>query len=260
MPAVPHSFADLKGKVVLVTGASSGIGVAIAAGFAACGAHIAIHYNSGFEAATQLAEALAADSPDCWLEQADLSVRGAASDLVGRVVARAGRVDVLVNNAGALVRRTPIADVSDEDYDGIIGLNLTATFEACRAAVPIFRAQRSGTIVNMTSVSARQGGGPGAAIYAAAKSAVATLTRGLARELGPEGFRVNAVSPGFIDTPLHASGTSPATRERYLQGVPLARAGKPSDCVGIFLFLASESLAGYVTGQVIEVNGGLLMP
>jgi 3-oxoacyl-[acyl-carrier protein] reductase len=260
MPSVPHSFCDLEGKVVLVTGASSGIGAAVAAGFSACDARVAIHYKTGLEPAERLAKALAADDRECWLEQADLSIRGSARDLVDRVVARAGRIDVLVNNAGALVRRAPIADVTDEDYDGVIDLNLRATFEACRAAVPVFRAQRSGTIINTTSISARQGGGPGAALYGAAKSAIATLTRGLARELGPEGFRVNAVSPGFIDTPLHAEGTSQATRERYLQGVPLARAGKPSDCVGVFLFLASESLAGYVTGQVIEVNGGLLMP
>jgi len=260
MPSVPHSFSDLEGKVVLVTGASSGIGAAVAASFAACGARVAIHYNTGREPAKQLADELAADNKECWVEQADLSVRGTAGDLVSRVVARAGRMDVLVNNAGAILRRAPIVEVTDEDYDEVTDLNVRATFEACRAAVPIFRAQGNGTIINTTSVSARQGGGPGATAYAAAKSAVATLTRGLARELGPEGFRVNAVSPGFIDTPLHARGTSQATRDKYLQGIPLGRLGNASDCVGPFLFLASEGLAGYVTGQIIEVNGGLLMP
>jgi 3-oxoacyl-[acyl-carrier protein] reductase len=260
MISVPHSFADLQGKVVLVTGASSGIGTAVASAFAACGARVAIHYHKGLEPATQLAEQLAADDLECWLEQADLSVRGIASDLVDRIVARAGRLDVLVNNAGAIGQRAPIADVTDAIYDEVIDLNLRATFEACRAAVPAFRAQGSGSIINTTSVSGRQGGGPGAVIYAAAKSAIATLTRGLARELGPEGLRVNAVSPGFIETPLHARGTSRAVRDRYLQNVPLGRLGEASDCTGAFLFLASEGLAGYVTGQVIEVNGGLLMP
>ena len=260
MISAPHSFADLQGKVVLVTGASSGIGAAVAAGFAACGARVAIHYNKGSEPAKQLAGALAADSLQCWLEQADLSMRGIAGELVNRVVARAGRLDVLVNNAGAIGRRAPIAEVTDAIYDDVIDLNLRATFEACRAAVPVFRAQGSGTIINTTSVSARQGGGPGAVAYGAAKSAIAALTRGLARELGPEGFRINAVSPGFIDTPLHAKETSRAIRDAYLQNVPLGRLGEASDCIGAFLFLASEGLAGYVTGQVIEVNGGLLMP
>ncbi len=249
-------FAELAGRVVLVTGASTGIGAAVARGFAACGARVVLHYNTSEAAARAIASGL----PDASIEQADLSRPGTAAALVVRVAERLGRIDVLVNNAGGIYGRVPAAEVDDAMFRRLLDLNLTATFEACRAVLPIFRAQAIGCVVNTTSVAARNGGGPGTVAYAATKGAVSTLTRGLAREWAPEGFRVNAVAPGIIATPLHARHTPPETLEALRQAIPLRRLGTAEECVGAYLFLACESLSGYVTGQVIEINGGQLMP
>lgn len=249
-------FSELAGRSVLVTGASSGIGAAVAHGFAACGARVVLHYNTGEAAAL----AFAAQMDGAIALRADLSHPAAAAELVRDAAARAGRIDVLVNNAGGIFGRTPVAEVDAATLRRLIDLNLTATFEACRAVLPIFRAQGSGCVINTTSVAARNGGGPGTVNYAATKGAVSTLTRGLAREWAAEGFRVNAVAPGIIATPLHARHTPPETLEALRQTIPLRRLGTAEECVGAYLFLACESLAGYVTGQVIEVNGGQLMP
>jgi 3-oxoacyl-[acyl-carrier protein] reductase len=126
--------------------------------------------------------------------------------------------------------------------------------------VPRFRGQGSGTIINTTSVAARHGGGPGALVYAAAKAAVSSLTRGLAKELAPHRIRVNAISPGVVLTPIHERLSSPAVMDAFIRQVPLGRAAAADECVGAFLFLASERLSSYVTGQVLEVNGGQFMP
>jgi len=131
----------------------------------------------------------------------------------------------------------------------------------CREVVPLMRAQgRGGSIVNVSSIAARNGGGPGAYLYAGAKGFVSTATRGLAKELAPDRIRVNAVSPGVIQTPFHDRFSTPQLLESFKAAIPLARIGEPDDCVGAFLYLASEQLSGYVTGQILEVNGGQYMP
>ncbi len=250
-------FSELAGRVVLVTGASSGIGAAVARGFAACGARVVVHYHAGEEAARRLAEEVGAGA---FAEAADLSQLGEGGRLVARVAERVGRLDVLVNNAGALLGRTPFAEITDERFRQLIDLNVTSVFEACRAALPVFRRQGSGCVINTTSIAARNGGGPGTVVYAASKGAVSTLTRGLAREWAAEGFRVNAVAPGIIVTPLHDRHTPPDVLEGLRQNIPMRRLGTAEDCVGAYLFFACERLSGYVTGQVIEVNGGQLTP
>jgi 3-oxoacyl-[acyl-carrier protein] reductase len=251
------AFAELAGRVVLVTGASSGIGAAVARGFAACGARVVVHYHAGEEAARSLADEIGAGA---LVEAADLSRPGEAPRLVARVAERAGRLDVVVNNAGALFGRVPFGEISDGLFRQLIDLNVTSVFEACRAALPIFRGQQSGCVINTTSIAARNGGGPGTVAYATSKGAVSTLTRGLAREWAPENFRVNAVAPGIIATPLHDRHTPPDVLETLRQSIPMRRLGTPDDCVGAFLFLACERLSCFVTGQVIEVNGGQLTP
>lgn len=258
--APPTGFADLASRVVLVTGASTGIGAAVARGFGAVGARVAVHYNSSATEARSVVDAIISAGGSAWAEQADLGQPHTAPDLLARVADRAGRLDVLVNNAGAVFARTAFVDATDDHYRRLFDLNLTATFEACRAAVPIFRRQGGGTIINTTSIAARNGGGPGTVLYAAAKGAVSTLTRGLAKELAQEGVRVNAVAPGIILTPLHDRATPPETLEALRLTIPMRRLAVPEECVGAYLFLASDALAGYITGQIIEVNGGQLMP
>jgi 3-oxoacyl-[acyl-carrier protein] reductase len=253
-------FGDLAHQVVLVTGASTGIGAAVARGFGACGARVAVHYNRSAAEAESVVASILAKGGEAWAEQADLAEPANAAALVDRVAGRAGRLDVLVNNAGYLIRRIPFAETDAELFRELLDLNLASLAAACHAALPHFRRQRRGVIINTTSVAARNGGGPGTVLYAATKGGVSTLTRGLAKELARENIRVNAVAPGIIATPLHAKLTPPETLAAMVAQIPMGRAGTPEECVGAYLFLASDALSGYITGQVIEVNGGQLMP
>ncbi len=251
---------DLRGKTCLITGASTGIGAAVAKALAAQGARVAAHYGSNREAAEALAAEVGAAGGEIVRLQRDLAGGRAAGPLVEEVAERLGGLDVLINNAGSPLGRVPIANASDAFYDQVMDLNFRAVFVACRAAVGIMRRQGGGAIVNTTSIAARHGGGPGALLYAAAKSAVSSLTRGLAKELARENIRVNAVAPGVVTTPLHDRLTPPDVMQGFLAAIPMNRAGVPDECVGAYLFLASPSLSGYMTGQIIEVNGGQYMP
>lgn len=254
------AFADLANQKVLITGGSTGIGAAVARGFGACGASVAIAYNSSVEQAYQVADDVRKLGGRAEIIQADLAEAGSVRGLVGQAVNRLAGLDILINNAGSILGRKPTLEVDDDFYRRIMELNLNSTFIACQAALETFTHQGHGTIINTTSLAARMGGGPGTVAYATAKAGVSTMTRGLAREYGPQGIRVNAVSPGFIITPLHDRFTDPAMLDTFAKTIPLSRLGVPDDCVGTYLFLASRQLAGYITGQTLEVNGGILMP
>jgi len=251
---------DLAGKRVLITGASTGIGAAAALAFAAAGSRVAIHYNASRDKAQAVAAAIAKDGGEAHLVGGDVR----SSETVRRIVDESARLlgglDVVVNNAGGLVRRVPVADIDDAVFDEIVNLNVRSLAIGCAAAVPHLRRAGRGSIINVTSIAARHGGGPGAALYASAKGFVSTFTRGIARELAAEGIRVNAVSPGVIATPFHERYSTPQMLEAMRGTIPMARLGTAEECAGTFLYLASEVLAGYVTGQVVEVNGGQLMP
>jgi 3-oxoacyl-[acyl-carrier protein] reductase len=253
-------FLDFSEQVVLVTGASSGIGAAAAVGFAEAGATVALHYHHNEEGARHTANAVSTAGGTASVHQADLASSTAAGALVDEVLARHGRVDVLVNNAGDLIKRTPVVDVPDEEFHRIMDVNLTSVFAMSRRIVPVLRAQGGGAIVNVTSIAGRHGGGGGSVVYATSKGAVSTFTRGLAKELAPDGIRVNALSPGVIKTAFHDRHTGEPQMQAMLGQIPMGRAGTPHECVGTILYLASDRMSSYVTGQVIEVNGGQLMP
>jgi 3-oxoacyl-[acyl-carrier protein] reductase len=190
----------------------------------------------------------------------DVSRVKLVTEIVDRAAAQFGRLDILINNAGSLVKRVPIAEVADGEYDAVMDLNVRSVVAACRAAIPHFRKQGGGNIINTTSIAARHGGGYGAVLYASAKGFVSTFTRGLAKEMVKENIRVNAVAPGVIATPFHERFSTAEQIKAMTATIPMGRLGSSEECVGAYLYLASDAMSGYVTGQVIEVNGGQLMP
>ena len=258
---MPHPLApDLPGKRVLVTGASTGIGAAAAHAFAAAGCRVVVHYNASREKAEAVRSAIQRAGGEAHLVHGDVRSSKVARAIVDEAAEKLGGLDVLVNNAGGLVRRVPVAELDDAVFDEIVNLNVRSLVSACSAAVPHMRRQKRGNIVNVSSVAARIGGGPGAALYSASKAFVGTFTRGLARELAGEGIRVNAVSPGVITTPFHERYSTPQMLEAMRVTIPMARLGTAEECAGTFLYLASDALSGYVTGQTVEVNGGQIAP
>jgi 3-oxoacyl-[acyl-carrier protein] reductase len=253
--------ADLQGKAALVTGSSRGIGAAVARGFGQAGMRVAVHYRGARDEAEQVKADIERAGGEALVLQGDIAEKGMVERLIEQVVAGFGRLDVLVNNAADLIERKPVADTSDELFDAHIALNVRPVFAACRAAVRQFRRQGGGgAIVNLSSIAARTGGGGGSSLYAGSKAFIATFSRALAKEVAADGIRVNCVAPGVLATPMQDRTTPPEMLEAIRKQVPLGRIGAADECVGAFLFLSSEQLSGYLTGQVIEVNGGLLMP
>jgi 3-oxoacyl-[acyl-carrier protein] reductase len=179
---------------------------------------------------------------------------------VAQALAAFGRLDGLINNAGGMVRRVPYAEATEQDYDEIMDLNARSVLVASQAAVAPLKAAGGGFIINTTSIAARNGASGGAGLYGSSKAFVHNLTRGMAKELIGANIRVNAVAPGVIETPFHDRYSTEAQLKAALATIPQGRLGRAEDCVGAFLFLACESLSGYIIGQVIEVNGGQLMP
>ena len=251
---------DLQGKVVLVTGASAGIGAAVARAFGKHRAKVLVHYNRNAEAARQVADDIRAAGGEAITAAADAMDSAALKALPAAAIKAFSRVDVLVNNIGDIVERVPFAEASEELIERVWRINVLSMLTLCRAVLPQFRAQGRGNIINVTSVAARHGGGPGAVLYAGAKGFVSTATRGLAKELVKDNIRVNAVAPGVIITPLHDRHSTAQQLDAFKATIPMNRLGTPDECAGAFLYLASDALSGYVTGQIIEVNGGQYMP
>jgi len=245
---------DLTAQRAIVTGASTGIGRAIAIALARAGADVAIHYGSSRKEADETARAVESYGRRAVLVQADFRDPTAAGKAVEAAVHGLGApVDILVNNAGSLIARSPIEEMDAELWKEVIDLNLSSVFFATKAVLPYLG--DGARIVNVSSVAARHGGGPGAFAYAAAKGGVMTLTRGLAKELASRNIRVNAIAPGVIETPFHDKFSTPEQLETFRKGIPLGRLGTSEECAGAVLYLVSP-LASYVTGQSIDINGG----
>ncbi len=253
MEALPTSLQRLQGKVAIVTGASRGIGRATALALAAEGAKIVVNYASSREAADRVVTEVEAMGSAAIAMPADVSKADQVDGLVSAVMEKWGRVDVLVNNAG-ITRDTLLLRMKPEDWQAVIDLNLTGVFLCTRAVSKIMLKQRSGRIINITSV-AGQMGNPGQANYSAAKAGVIGFTKTVAKELATRGITVNAVAPGFITTDM----TADVKAEGILQFIPLGRYGKPEEVAGLIRFLAADPSAAYITGQVMNVDGGMVM-
>lgn len=250
---------NFQDKVVLVTGASTGIGAAVAKGFAGQGARVAINYGSSTAEAEKVRGEILADGGTAELFQADVSDAEAVTKLVADVIAKFGKLDVVVCNAGGLVGRKGLTEITSDFFDDVLDLNIRSVVATCAAAAPHL-VKSGGNVVVTGSVAAQTGGGAGASLYAASKAAVQNLVKTYAKEYAGQGVRFNAVSPGTIYTLFHQKHTKPEVLANIKKSIPMGRLGTPEDCVGAYLFLASETAAGYVTGQTIEVNGGQLMP
>ena len=252
---------DLKDKVVLITGSSTGIGAAAAVAFGKLGARVAVHYNSSQGPAEEVLGRVKATGAQAILLKGDVLESAQCQRLVDETVKAFGRIDILINNAGALVQRVPIEEITDELFDNVVYLNVRSAMICTAAAVAAMRQQgQGGVVINVTSVAARHGGGAGASLYAGSKGFVSTMTRGLAKELVKDNIRVNAVAPGVITTPFHERFSTPQMLEGFRATIPMNRLGTAEECAGAFVYLASEQMSGYVTGQIIEVNGGQYMP
>ncbi|MDZ7372396.1 MAG: glucose 1-dehydrogenase [candidate division KSB1 bacterium] len=246
----------LEGKRILITGASTGIGKACAIRAAQEGAAVVgVNYASHGEAARETAAEVERAGARAILLRADVSAEAEATRLVAEFVTAAGGLEILVNNAGALLQRHSIEDMPTELWRRVFALNVDGTFFVTRAALPYLK-RNGGAIVNITSVAAYTGGGPGSVHYASAKGAVVTFTIGLAKELSPYGIRVNAVAPGPIATPFHERFSSPEQIRQFEQATLLRRLGTPEEVAEAVIFLASEA-ASYITGATIDVNGGM---
>jgi 3-oxoacyl-[acyl-carrier protein] reductase len=252
------NYLEMTGKVALVTGGSSGIGAATAAVLADLGAKVAIGYYRNEKGATEVCRAIAAAGGTAIAVKADVRKAAEAAPLIERVTGDLGPIDVLINNAGSLVKRVPIAEMDEATWDDIMDLNLKSVAFVSRAAIPGMIARKKGAIVNVVSIAGRNGGGPGAGVYATSKGGLITLTKSMAKELAPHGIRVNAVSPGVIDTPFHEVFSTPEMIANFVKTIPLGRIGKSMECATVIAFLASDA-AAYVAGETVEVNGGQLM-
>lgn len=252
------NYLDLTGKVALVTGASSGIGAATAGVLADLGAAVAIGYHRNQAGAEQVRDIIRAAGGKAVTVGGDMRKPAEIRAIVERAAAELGPLDILVNNAGSLVKRWPMRDLTEEGLDDILDVNLKSAVFCSQAVAPSMIQRKQGAIINVVSIAAHNGGGPGAGPYAASKAALIAFTKSQAKELAPHGIRVNAISPGVIDTPFHETFSTPEMIAGFVKMIPLGRVGKSIECAKVIAFLASDA-ASYMVGETVEVNGGQLM-
>jgi len=251
------SNSGLQGRVALVTGASSGIGRAAAKALAANGARVAINFHRNEAGAEATRKEIIADGSSAIAIQADVKQASSVESLVARTVAELGPIDILVNNAGSLIERLRILELTEERWDEVIDLNLKSAFLACQAVAGSMMKRKTGTMVNVSSIAGRTGGALGSIHYSTAKGGLITFTKGLAKELGPFGVRVNAVSPGVIDTPYHEQFSSPEMMKTYTSQIPLGRIGTPEEVASLVSFVCSP-LSAAINGAALRADGGVV--
>ena len=250
---------DLEGLTALVTGASRGIGAATAVTLAQSGAaRVVIHYGGYREGAEATAAAVRAAGAETLVLGASLGTERGIRDLVAQVREKAPEIDILINNAGSLVKRAKLEEFTIELFDEVMNLNVKSVYFLTQAVSPYMVSRGRGHIVNVSSIAARNGGGPGATIYAAAKAGVAAITKGLAKELAPKGIRVNAVSPGTVDNHFHETFSTRQILDAVIAQTPAGKLGTNEEVADTILFLVSDA-ARYIHGQTIEINGGIWM-
>lgn len=253
MTAAVNGSQRLQGQVALVTGASRGIGKAIALALAAEGAKVVVNYASSSGAAEAVVAEIQSLGAEAIALKGDVSQESEVESLVKGTLEQWGRIDVLVNNAG-ITRDTLLLRMKTEDWRSVIDLNLSGVFLCTRAVSKVMLKQKSGRIVNISSIVGEMGN-PGQANYAAAKAGVIGFTKSVAKELASRSITVNAVAPGFIETDM----THGLDAEGLLKFIPLGRLGQAAEVAGVVTFLAADAAAGYITGQVINVDGGMVM-
>lgn len=240
---------SFSGEVAWVTGSSKGIGRAASIKFAERGCNVAIHYNRSEAEAREVVEQVEALGRDTLLLIGNVSEAKDVNRMVGEIEEYYGRVDILVNNAGSMIERANLSEMSEDVWDRIMVTNLKSVFLCAQAVLPLMKRQKKGRIINISSVSARDGGSPNSFAYATAKGGVSTLTRAMAQELVSDGILVNAIAPGRIDTPFHDRFTSNERREEKAQSIPLGREGTPEEVADAIVFAASPG-ANYILGNL----------
>ncbi len=245
----------LQGKTALVTGGGRDIGRSVSIALARAGVRVAINYNSGREAAEDTLKTIKDAGGDAFLIQADVTDSGAVKAMLDEVgIAFSGRLDILVNLAGGMIARKTLSEMDEAFFDQVMTLNLKSVFLVLQAAQPFLG--EGSSVVNVSSLAGRDGGGPGASVYATAKGALMTYTRSMAKELGPQGIRVNAVCPGLIGTSFHDIFSKPEGRAATAGNTPLRREGHPDEVADTIVYLASPA-ASFLAGVCLDINGGL---
>ena len=245
---------SLKGKIAIVTGASRDIGRQVAIKLAAAGAKVCVNYNQDRKLADETLQLIKDNNGEGIVVQGDMTKAADVKKLVDTCVSTYGNViHILVNVAGGLIARKPLADLDEAHWDAVINVNLKSAYLVTREVTP--HMTQGGAIVNFSSQAARDGGGFGALAYAVAKGGILTMTRGLAKELGPKGIRVNCVSPGMINTTFHNTFTKPEVRANVAASTPLRREGEAGEVADLVVYLASDA-ASFINGESVEINGG----